>query len=93
MSDAARTVSDDSPTTPEALEKERADNMELRDQLEAATATMEEENGGGDGKALIPRPSGTAGTDFSIQVAMGLEGVGKRYEKYKAIQVGPLRQQ
>lgn len=72
-----------------ALEKERADNMKLRDQLEAAN-TVDDENGrgGGEGSEMISRPSGTAGTNFSIQIAMGLGGAGRRYEKYKAIQVG-----
>jgi hypothetical protein len=36
---------------------------------------------------MIPRPAGTAGTNFSIQVAMGLAGSTKKYDKYKAIQV------
>lgn len=72
-----------------ALEKERADNMKLRDQLEAANAVDGGNGrGGGEDPELIARPSGTAGTNFSIQIAMGLGGTGRRYEKYKAIQVG-----
>jgi hypothetical protein len=35
----------------------------------------------------IPRPRGTAGTNFSIQESMGLSGSTKKYETYKAIQV------
>jgi hypothetical protein len=35
----------------------------------------------------IPRPRGTAGTNFSIQESMGLSGSAKKYETYKAIQV------
>jgi hypothetical protein len=38
-------------------------------------------------REMIPRPAGTAGTNFSIQVAMGLSGSTKKYDKYKAIQV------
>ena len=64
--------------------------MELHDQLEAASTEDNHQRGDCNTPEMIPRPSGTAGTDFSIQVAMGLEGAGRRYEKYKAIQVGSV---
>ena len=38
----------------------------------------------------ILRPSGTAGTDFSIQESMGLAGSKQKYETYKALQVSLL---
>jgi hypothetical protein len=54
------------------------------------------EGGRGDGvnedSPMIPRPAGTAGSKWSIQVEMGLGGAGKKYDSYKAIQVGALRQ-
>jgi len=82
--------SNNSSITLAALEKERAANIDLRDQLEAAK-TMEDGHRNAENTAeIIPRPSGTAGTHFSIQVAMGLVGTGGKYEKYKAIQVGPM---
>jgi hypothetical protein len=40
---------------------------------------------------MIPRPAGTVGTNFSIQVEMGLSGMTKKYDKYKAIQVSLLQ--
>jgi hypothetical protein len=40
---------------------------------------------------MIPRPAGTAGSKWSIQVEMGLGGTGKKYDSYKAIQVGGLK--
>ena len=40
---------------------------------------------------MIPRPAGTAGSKWSIQVEMGLGGTGKKYDLYKAIQVGASR--
>jgi hypothetical protein len=55
---------------------------------------VNERNNGGqkEGTASIPRPGGTAGTNFSIQEAMGLAGSTKKYETYKAIQVRqPIR--
>jgi hypothetical protein len=42
---------------------------------------------GEDDNVMIPRPSGTAGNTWSIQVEMGLQGKGKKYDMYKAIQV------
>lgn len=63
-------------------------NASLRDQLEEAN----HHPGAGDNiramdHEMIPRPAGTAGTSFSIQVEMGLSGSAKKYDKYKAIQV------
>ena len=68
-----------------ALDKERAHNAELQKQIEE----MVSNRGGGQNTNTkpIPRPGGTAGTDFSIQEAMGLSGSTKKYETYKAIQV------
>ena len=70
------------------LEREKANNASLQDQLEAAN----NHHGAGDNIRvtdckMIPRPAGTAGTSFSIQVEMGLSGSAKKYNKYKAIQV------
>ena len=65
------------------LEQQRLQNTELRKQIENMAA-----NSGQDaGTKPIPRPQGTAGTNFSIQEAMGLAGSTKKYETYKAIQV------
>jgi hypothetical protein len=63
-------------------------NASLRDQLDEANS----HHGARDSdkptdREMIPRPAGTAGTNFSIQVAMGLSGSTKKYDKYKAIQV------
>lgn len=35
----------------------------------------------------VARPKGTAGSHWSIQVEMGLDGSTKKYDTYKAIQV------
>ena len=35
----------------------------------------------------IPKPPGTAGKGYSVQIEMGLAGSAKKTEKYKAIQV------
>src|SRR6266849_4673073 len=74
-----------------ALEKAEADNAKLQEQLDRAI-----EDGRGDGanedSPIIPRPAGTAGSKWSLQVEMGLGGTGKKYDSYKAIQVGALRQ-
>ena len=39
----------------------------------------------------IPKPKGTEGKDYSIQVEMGLSGSKKKHEKYTAIQVSYTR--
>jgi hypothetical protein len=65
--------------------REKAHSESLRNQLEDAM-----EHPGGDKSNthdMIPRPAGTARTNFSIQVEMGLSGTTKKYDKYKAIQV------
>jgi hypothetical protein len=68
------------------LEEQRLQNAELRKRIEGMTEAQV--NGGQDaGTKPIPRPQGTAGTNFSIQEAMGLVGSAKKYETYKAIQV------
>lgn len=57
--------------------------MQLQQQASA------KQMGGEDSKEneMVLKPSGTAGTTYSIQVEMGLAGKGKIYDKYKAIQV------
>ncbi|KIM89670.1 hypothetical protein PILCRDRAFT_1993 [Piloderma croceum F 1598] len=63
------------------LAQEKAHSESLCNQLEDVT-----ECPGGDKSNMIPRPAGTASTNFSIQVEMGLSGTTKKYDKYKAIQ-------
>ena len=69
------------------MEQEKANNTILRDKLEDAN---EHQGTGGENNPnaheMIPRP---AGTNFSIQVEMGLLGNTKKCDKYKAIQVCP----
>jgi hypothetical protein len=72
----------------DALEREKSNNASLQDQLEEAN----NHHGARDNirlmdREMIPRPAGTARTNFSIQVTMGLSGSTKKYDKYKAIQV------
>jgi hypothetical protein len=67
----------------DALAKERADNVELRKELEAELQMAKNK----EDHVMIPRPKGSAGTHFSIQEAMGLSGSTKKYDTYKAIQV------
>jgi hypothetical protein len=78
-----------SPSTSTAeLERERLENAELRKRLEEMIEAQVNGTGGQDANTKpIPRPQGTAGTNFSIQEAMGLSGSTKKYETYKAIQV------
>ncbi|KIY51356.1 hypothetical protein FISHEDRAFT_56863 [Fistulina hepatica ATCC 64428] len=67
------------------LTKQREAYNTLQKQLDATT---EQQNVAEKPEKLIRRPEGTAGKDFSIQVAMGLKG-GKQtkpYGRYKAIQ-------
>lgn len=69
----------------DALEREKANNAELQEQL-----NYPKEHDDKEGRyVLIPRPEGTAGSTYSIQDQMGLAGdVGtKKYDQYKAIQV------
>jgi hypothetical protein len=76
----------------DALEREKAENASLRDKLED---TNENQGVGNNSKPTasetILRPAGTAGTNFSIQIAMGLSGSSKKDDKYKAIQVMSCR--
>jgi len=65
-----------------APKKAEADNAKLQEQLDDAKVTNDE-----DDNVMIPRPSGTAGSAWSIQVEMELPGKGKKYDMYKAIQV------
>jgi hypothetical protein len=81
---------DGRPADAAALEKERANNAELQEKLDDAES-REQGSGSGDEAQKIPCPNGSAGKDFSIQVAMGLAGNTKKYDKYKAIQARPTR--
>jgi hypothetical protein len=69
------------------LEREKAHSASLRNRLEDANEFQGASNP--NVREMIPRPKGTAGTHFSIQVEMGLSGSTKKYDKYKAIQVRP----
>lgn len=70
-----------------ALKKAEADNAKLQELLDDAKAVGEVGSANGeDTDAMILRPSGTAGSAWSIQVEMGLEGKDKKYDMYKAIQ-------
>lgn len=76
----------DTPVIPtEELNQERLANAELQKQLDdmvKSGGTSTEAEG-----PTIPRPKGTAGTHFSIQVAMKLTSSQEKDLKYKAIQV------
>jgi hypothetical protein len=63
-------------------------NIELRKQIQDMVDGANNNEQGTTAKQ-IARPQGTAGTNFSIQEAMGLSGGTKKYETYKAIQVSP----
>lgn len=66
-------------------------NTDLRDQLEVAKITGDvHQCGDNNTPEIILRLSDTVGAGFSIQIVMGLGGTGKKYEKYKAIQVGSV---
>ena len=69
----------------DALEWERVNNVNLHNELEDANGAKG--NRKWSASDIIPRRAGTAGTNFSIQVAMGLSGSSKKNNKYKAIQV------
>jgi len=72
----------------EALENERTQNADLRKRIEDLASTSNDINEAENARGkLIPRPRGTAGTSFSIQVAMGLAGSKQKYETYKGLQV------
>lgn len=70
-------------TVEDTLDKVQAENANMQEQLSNRT------NMGSSNEAewMIPRPKGTAGTDFGIQDAMGLSENKKGYEIYKGIQV------
>ena len=69
------------------LETERAQNAELRKRIEGLSDLPHNGPEAASAAKAIPRPRGTAGTNFSIQESMGLSGTAKKYETYKAIQV------
>lgn len=66
-----------------ALKKAETRNLQLQQQLEKAVAPRGADRNGGD-VDMVEKPSGS---DWSIQKAMGLQGRGKKYDNYKAIQV------
>jgi hypothetical protein len=75
-----------------ALAKERIHNAQLQRRIEEMIAGHQGSGGSQDAVSKpILRPSGTAGTDFSIQEAMGLAGSKQKYETYKGLQVRLLR--
>ncbi len=70
------------PGSLAALIQEQTQKTELQKQINDIN------NGQGTKEAkAVPRPKGSAGTNFSIQEAMGLAGSAKKYEMYKALQV------
>ena len=68
-----------------ALENERRQNAELRQRVEDMSSTTADNTLAG--RKPIPQPRGTAGSNFSIQEAMGLARSSKKYETYKGLQV------
>jgi hypothetical protein len=56
-------------------------NESLEQQLQVTSSSADTAT------ASIPCPAGTAGKDFSIQVAMNLAGSEGKDNKYKALQV------
>ena len=71
-----------------ALKKAETDNAKLQELLDGAKTAGEVGAANDEDNVMIPRPSGTAGSAWSIQMEMGLQGTGKKYDMYKAIQVG-----
>jgi UDP-N-acetylglucosamine:LPS N-acetylglucosamine transferase len=71
---------------PEKYEEEKAARTAFEEQLKSIGV-----QGGAQGDKdlvnTIPKPPGTAGKDYSVQIEMGLAGTVKKSEKYKAIQV------
>ncbi|KAJ7745838.1 hypothetical protein DFH07DRAFT_776603 [Mycena maculata] len=66
------------------LEKAIAANTELQQRLAVVTAQSSTKAGAASAIAMIPRPAGSAGNDFNIQDAMGLESAKDR-ERYKLL--------
>lgn len=66
-----------------SLKRAQAERDALQSQLASSKASNDTTND----VASIPRPSGTAGTHFSIQEAMGLAGTDKKDLMYHALQV------
>jgi len=69
------------------LKNKKARNAELQEKLDEGGELQSAGSNERDVHDMIPRPKGTAGTNFSIQEEMGLAGSTKKYDKYKAIQV------
>jgi hypothetical protein len=67
-----------------ALKKAKAINAKLQEKL---VDTMESRGTNEENNEIVPRPEGAMGSKWSIQIEMGLGGVGKKYDIYKAIQV------
>jgi len=73
------------------LEEERASNQDLQDKLKVqqdkadkALAMADDEDAD---EGSIPRPRGSSGNGFSIQVAMGLATSDKKKAIYTGVQV------
>lgn len=66
-----------------ALKEAEIQNIRLKQQITKA-APRDGADNGEDIADVIEKPSGSS---WSIQQAMGLQGRGKKYDSYKAIQV------
>jgi hypothetical protein len=65
------------------IEKQKAENAALQEKInEASTPANDDPE-----TTKIPKPKGTAGTDYNIQIEMGLSGSKKKNDKYKGILV------
>ncbi|KAJ2927333.1 hypothetical protein H1R20_g9764, partial [Candolleomyces eurysporus] len=69
----------------ELLEKECDVNQALQAALDEAETTAPQCTGQDTEEEDIPQPAGTAGTTFSIQVAMGLVSMVKKHQVYQTI--------
>lgn len=70
------------------LERQKEEADELRKQLVTNTPNEGNSSTAKKTQKIVPRPKGTAGTQWNIQIEMGLGGKGeKKYDRYKAIQV------
>lgn len=72
--------------TPATITQIQAEKQALQSELDAArvTGATPEVNSV---RQQVPRPKGSAGMDWSIEVAMGLDGSQEKHETYKALQV------
>jgi len=76
---------------PEKLEEEQASNQDLQNKLKAqqdnAEKALQVADKEDSDEGSIPRPHGSSGSGFSIQVAMGLATSDKKKAIYTGIQV------